>query len=63
MAGIPEPNACSWCERPERGHDNQFWLHVYDRHPYYVPNDQQRLTRMLARRAERPRTITSQAKI
>lgn len=47
------PDGCGWCGHPERGHDAQFHLYDFDRHPYYQPTDRQRLARMLERRARR----------
>ena len=53
MTRIPDPSACAWCDKPARGHDEQFFLYDSDRHPYQPPRNRLIKDRMVARRAAR----------
>lgn len=49
---IPEPDACRWCDIPQRGHFRQ-WHPEQQWHTWQAPIQRQRLERMLARREAR----------
>lgn len=44
-----EPGACRWCGRPRDGH-YQRWIEPVGWHTFTEPTDEQRKTRMLAKR-------------
>lgn len=50
--GIPNPNACHWCEVDERFHAMR-WSWGPGWHSWVAPADAQRLARMRARREAR----------